>query len=76
MDDEGSPRDQQLRKNNRPHCFYLWFIHGKAVCSEEVQDRPCAYPFWNCPARIDLSNSIPEETTSSTLQKVSSSEYV
>ncbi|HWQ68266.1 MAG TPA: hypothetical protein VN372_15535 [Methanospirillum sp.] len=34
---------------NRPHCLYLWFLHGKPVCSEERYDRPCAYPSWMCP---------------------------
>ncbi|NLV28115.1 MAG: hypothetical protein GXY48_13280 [Methanomicrobiales archaeon] len=36
---------------DRPHCLYLWYIHGKPVCSEEKSNRECPYPFWTCPIR-------------------------
>lgn len=49
--EDTSTNQPQSIKGNRPHCFYLWFLHGKAVCSEENLNRSCAYPFWECPAR-------------------------
>jgi len=62
MQGEQDPGVQcQTVKGNRPHCFYLWYIHGKAVCSEEFLDRSCAYPFWNCPARCKISDDVHEE---------------
>ncbi|NLL10972.1 MAG: hypothetical protein GX268_08850 [Methanomicrobiales archaeon] len=36
---------------NRPHCLYLWFLHGMPVCSEEKCHRQCPYPFWKCPVK-------------------------
>jgi len=36
---------------NRPHCLYLWFLHGMPVCSEEKSNRQCPYPFWKCPVK-------------------------
>ncbi|HOJ96187.1 MAG TPA: hypothetical protein PK024_05035 [Methanospirillum sp.] len=36
---------------NRPHCLYLWFLHGMPVCSEEKSNRLCPYPFWKCPVK-------------------------
>ena len=50
----------QGSKNNRPHCLYLWFLRGEAVCSEEHLNRSCAYPFWDCPARGKIPESPPE----------------
>lgn len=76
MQEKDSPKDHHKPKSNRPHCFYLWYIHGKAVCSEEVNSRSCAYPFWNCPVRIKQDESLPEEHAVSSLQTVSSSEFV
>ena len=50
-------------KKNRPHCLYLWFLHGEAVCSEEHHSRSCAYPFWNCPARVKFVEPAPENVS-------------
>ncbi|WP_146199713.1 hypothetical protein ACKUB1_10880 [Methanospirillum stamsii] len=44
------------KHSNRPHCLYLWYIHGMPVCSEEKSNRECPYPFWKCPVR-DLQNT-------------------
>jgi hypothetical protein len=80
MEDHGSPGDQHMKRANRPHCFYLWFLHGKAVCSEEVNDRACAYPFWKCPARadnlIDSMELISKENAVNLLQEVPTPELV
>jgi hypothetical protein len=54
--EDTSTNQPQSIKGNRPHCFYLWFLHGKAVCSEENLNRSCAYPFWECPARSVASD--------------------
>ncbi len=52
MQGEGiSGSDGQITKRNRPHCFYLWFLRGEAVCSEKHLHRSCAYPSWECPAK-------------------------
>jgi len=66
--EETSTNQPHSVKGNRPHCFYLWYLHGKAVCSEENLNRSCAYPFWNCPVRSatpDISDNIGNESVSS-----------
>jgi hypothetical protein len=66
--EENSINQHQNLKGNRPHCLYLWFIHGNAVCSEEHLNRSCAYPFWDCPVKssiADVHDGIVNESSSS-----------
>jgi len=43
---------EELNKHsNRPHCLYLWFLHGSPVCSEQIRERDCPYKFWTCPVK-------------------------
>ncbi|PWR72726.1 hypothetical protein [Methanospirillum lacunae] len=68
--EDTSTNKPQSIKGNRPHCFYLWFLHGKAVCSEETLNRSCAYPFWECPARSvpsDPSGKVMNESASQSM---------
>jgi|GEM_PF-6261408 len=70
--EETSTNQPQSVKGNRPHCFYLWFLHGKAVCSEETLNRSCAYPFWDCPVRSaapDIGDDINSESVSAGIQQ-------
>jgi hypothetical protein len=57
QEDQVIEKQNLNEKSNRPHCLYLWYLRGIAVCSEEQNDRSCAYPFWNCPARVKPAGS-------------------
>ena len=62
------------KKMNRPHCLYLWYIHGNPVCSEEKSNRGCPYAFWKCPVKDAKSRefgSLTSTQSSPELQKAS-----
>lgn len=63
--EEGHPEP----RSNRPHCLYLWYLRGVAVCSEYHNHRSCAYPFWDCPAR--KCQDISEKKESGTMYGIS-----